>query len=164
MRIWTFNLHSWFLLITWNFSLIAKCSCATFWFCVIHYWNLPIYYFWSININALIKDVKYFLEKLMYHCMLMKKVMFYIDWQDSRISRGNGKWICGKIPAGNGLREIAGKMSKIWPNFWLKLTQTWSKTEFFQDAILCTNETNQCLYGTGYWSPFSTLSQISLTY
>ena len=37
-----------------------------------------------------------------------------LDWQDSRISRGNGKWICGKIPAGNEVREIAGKIDQLW--------------------------------------------------
>ena len=45
-----------------------------------------------------------------------------IDWQDSRISRGNGKWICGKIPAGKEVREIAGKIMKIEPKIWPKLT------------------------------------------
>ena len=32
-------------------------------------------------------------------------IQYNVDWQDSRNSRGNGKCICGKIPAGNGLRE-----------------------------------------------------------
>ena len=31
---------------------------------------------------------------------------------------GNGNFICGKIPAGNGLQETAGKISKIRLNFW----------------------------------------------
>ena len=38
-------------------------------------------------------------------------IQYNVDWQDSRNSRGNGKCICGKIPAGNGLRETAGKIS-----------------------------------------------------
>ena len=48
-----------------------------------------------------------------------------LDWQDSRISRGNGKWICGKIPAGKEVREIAGKFGKIEPKIELKLTKNW---------------------------------------
>ena len=52
---------------------------------------------------------------------------FPLDWQDSRISRGNGKWICGKIPAGNEVREIAGKICQFWPKNGPKLVIIWPR-------------------------------------
>ena len=77
-----------------------------------------------------------------------------LDWQDSRISRGNGKWICGKIPAGNGLREIAGKMRKIWPNFWLKLIQNWLKIESFEIQFCVIVKTTNIFMVQAFWTLF----------
>ena len=87
-----------------------------------------------------------------------------VDWQDSRISRGNGKWICGKIPAGNGVRETAGKISKFWPNFWLKLNQNWSKIVVFQGIIYFTYGTHQNLYDNRHLEQFSIPSEIFTKY
>ena len=88
----------------------------------------------------------------------------WIDWQDSHISRGNGKWICWKIPAGNGVRETAGKICKFWPNFWLQLIQNWSKIILFLGMIYCTHGTHQNLYDIGNWNTFPFLSKIFSMY
>ena len=88
----------------------------------------------------------------------------WLDWQDSRISRGNGKPICGKIPAGNGVRETAGKICKFWPNFWLQLIQNWSKIILFLGMIYCPHGTHQNLYDIGNWNTFPFLSKIFSMY
>ena len=92
------------------------------------------------------------------------KFKLLLDWQDSRISRGNGKWICGKIPAGNGVRETAGKICKFWPNFWLQLIQNWSKIILFLGMIYCPHGTHQNLYDIGNWNTFPFLSKIFSMY
>ena len=54
-------------------------------------------------------------------------IQYNVDWQDSRNSRGNGKCICGKIPAGIEVREIAGKIGQFWPKNGPKLVKIWPR-------------------------------------
>ena len=69
-----------------------------------------------------------------------------LDWQDSRISRGNGKWICGKIPAGNEVREIAGKIDQLWSKLVQNLFKYGLKAGS-EKVILVRNLSHQFLVG-----------------